>query len=440
MYKGELNFDGLIGPTHNYSGLSEGNIASFKNSKRPSNPKTAALQGIKKMKLLMELGFPQGVLLPHERPHIDFLKSNGFSGNNEEVISAALKASPLLLNQSYSASAMWAANAATFSPSIDSLDSIAHITPANLHSMIHRRIESNFTFEQLKIIFNKSHFKIHNPIESSDILTDEGAANHLRIANSHLEKGYQLFIYGKNSSQNSLDFVARQSKAASKMVSQLHNLDPDRTFFIKQAEKAINSGSFHNDIVSLSTENVFIFHEEAFEDCDNQLSAIKNKTADMDYFFIKILKDEIPLDILVSSYLLNSQLVSSPDNGMTLIMPSEVKDYTDCTIWLEKLKEISPVNNFEYVDIKQSMMNGGGPACLRFKIVVNEDEFNNINPNFLLSDELIVKLENLIQSSYRDHLSIDELGDPELLNESFTILDELTQIFCTGSIYNFQKG
>ena len=440
MYKGELNFDGLIGPTHNYSGLSEGNIASFKNSKRPSNPKTAALQGIKKMKLLMELGFPQGVLLPHERPHIDFLKSNGFSGNNEEVISAALKASPLLLNQSYSASAMWAANAATFSPSIDSLDSIAHITPANLHSMIHRRIESNFTFEQLKIIFNKSHFKIHNPIESSDILTDEGAANHLRITNSHLEKGYQLFIYGKNSSQNSLDFVARQSKAASKMVSQLHNLDPDRTFFIKQAEKAINSGSFHNDIVSLSTENVFIFHEEAFEDCDNQLSAIKNKTADMDYFFIKILKDEIPLDILVSSYLLNSQLVSSPDNGMTLIMPSEVKDYTECTIWLEKLKEISPVNNFEYVDIKQSMMNGGGPACLRFKIVVNEDEFNNINPNFLLSDELIVKLENLIQSSYRDHLSIDELGDPELLNESFTILDELTQIFCTGSIYNFQKG
>ncbi len=440
MYKGELNFDGLIGPTHNYSGLSEGNIASFKNSKRPSNPKTAALQGIKKMKLLMELGFPQGVFLPHERPHIDFLKSNGFSGNNEEVISAALKASPLLLNQSYSASAMWAANAATFSPSIDSLDSIAHITPANLHSMMHRRIESNFTFEQLKIIFNKSYFKIHNPIESSDILTDEGAANHLRIANSHLEKGYQLFIYGKNSSQNSLDFVARQSKAASKMVSQLHNLDPDRTFFIKQAEKAINSGSFHNDIVSLSTENVFIFHEEAFEDCDNQLSVIKNKTADMDYFFIKILKDEIPLDILVASYLLNSQLVSSPDKGMTLIMPSEVKDYTECTTWLEKLKEISPVNNFEYVDIKQSMMNGGGPACLRFKIVVNEDEFNNINPNFLLSDELIVKLENLIQSSYRDHLSIDELGDPELLNESFTILDELTQIFCTGSIYNFQKG
>ena len=91
-----MNFDGLIGPTHNYSGLSDGNIASLKNSKQPSNPKKAALQGLKKMKLLMELGFPQGIFLPHERPHLGFLRDKGFKGNDKNIIASAAKKSRLL--------------------------------------------------------------------------------------------------------------------------------------------------------------------------------------------------------------------------------------------------------------------------------------------------------------------------------------------------------
>ena len=440
MYQGEFNFDGLIGPTHNYSGLSEGNIASFNNSKKTSSPLNAALQGLEKMKLLIDLGIPQGIFLPHERPNLNFLRSHGFLGSDTEIVASAAKNSNLLLNQSYSASSMWAANAATFSPSIDSQDSIAHITPANLFSMPHRRIEAEFTYQQLNIIFNRSHFKIHKPINPSDLMGDEGAANHLRITNHHLDKGIQIFVYGRDSSQESSNFVARQSKAASKYIANSHKLDMEQTFFLKQNMKAINSGSFHNDIVSLSTENVFIFHEEAFNDSKNEIQKIRNafKVED-EYFFIEILKNDIPLDILVNSYLLNSQLVRNPSGDMTFIMPFEVKNYSECTEWLARIKENSPIKDFKYIDIKQSMMNGGGPACLRFKIVVNENEFNNINPNFLLTPVLIKKLESLIKNSYRDTLEIRDLADPELINESYTILDNFTQIFKTGSIYNFQK-
>ena len=441
MYRGELNFDGLIGPTHNYSGLSEGNIASFKNSKKISNPKKAALQGLEKMKLLIDLGIPQGIFLPHERPHLESLRKQGFSGSANDIVLSASKTSTLLLNQSYSASSMWAANAATFSPSTDSVDSIAHITPANLFSMPHRRIESEFTYNQLNIIFNSSHFKIHKPIDPSELMGDEGAANHLRISNNHLEKGIQIFVYGRDSSETNLNFVARQTKSASEYIAKSHQLDVDKTFFLKQNIEAINSGSFHNDIVSLSTENVFIYHEKAFADSKYEIQKIKNSLKNPnELFFIEISEKEIPLDVLVSSYLLNSQLVLNSNGNMTFIMPSEVKNFLECTKWLENIKTNSPIQDLRYVDIKQSMMNGGGPACLRFKIVVNEDEFNNINPNFLLNPSLLARLENLINSSYRDNLNINELADPDLVNESYTVLDELTQIFNTGSIYNFQKA
>ena len=48
----EFNFDGLVGPSHNYAGLSFGNVASFSNVKSASNPKQAALQGLAKMRAL----------------------------------------------------------------------------------------------------------------------------------------------------------------------------------------------------------------------------------------------------------------------------------------------------------------------------------------------------------------------------------------------------
>ena len=81
----EANFDGLVGPTHNYGGLSFGNVASLNNQAQASNPKAAAKQGLVKMKALADMGFVQGVLAPHERPHMPTLKSLGFTGTDAQI-------------------------------------------------------------------------------------------------------------------------------------------------------------------------------------------------------------------------------------------------------------------------------------------------------------------------------------------------------------------
>ena len=124
---------------------------------------------------------------------------------------------------------------------------------------------------------------------------------------------------------------------------------------------------------------------------------------------------------------------------MQLILPEEVKDFSNCMSWLDKLKQISDVKTFNFVDIRQSMMNGGGPACLRLKVILNEEEQNNLNQKFLMNNKKLDSIKLLIEREYRDVLYPDDLKDPSLLDESRRVLDELTQIFGIGSIYAFQK-
>ena len=264
-YSGEINFDGLIGPTHNYAGLSQGNLASQKHLNQVSNPQAAALQGLDKMRLIMDQGIPQGFFLPHERPHLNTLRALGFGGTDEEVINQTAKQNPALLKNIYSASSMWAANAATFSPSIDSYDQSIHITPANLNSMFHRSIEHEFTKAQLELMFGVV-AEVHAPMKNISGYGDEGAANHLRVSAQHLKPGFQIFVYGSSAFEDQHGLITRQAEEISQAVSTQHQLDPDRVLFLKQNEQAIRSGSFHNDIVSLANEEIFIFHQEAFAD------------------------------------------------------------------------------------------------------------------------------------------------------------------------------
>jgi succinylarginine dihydrolase len=141
----EVNFDGLVGPTHNYAGLSEGNLASARNRDSISRPRDAALQGIAKMRKLASLGIPQGVLPPQERPYITWLRSLGFAGADREVWSRAWEEEQTIARAALAASSMWAANAATVSPSADSADGKLHASVANLQTMLHRRWEAEQT-------------------------------------------------------------------------------------------------------------------------------------------------------------------------------------------------------------------------------------------------------------------------------------------------------
>ena len=438
-FSGEINFDGLIGPTHNYAGLSQGNLASQKHLNKTSNPQAAALQGLDKMRLVMEQGIPQGFFLPHERPHLKTLRALGFSGTDEDIINRATKQNPLLLKNVYSASSMWAANAATFSPSIDSYDQNIHITPANLNTMFHRSIEHEFTQAQLELMFGGVAI-VHDPIENISGYGDEGAANHLRVSEQHLKSGFQIFVYGSSAFEVHQGMITRQAEEISKAVSIMHQLDPDRVLFLKQNEQAINAGSFHNDIVSLANEEVFIFHQEAFAD-RVELERILHHLKDHVKGFhpIEILSEDISLDDIVSSYLLNSQLITIKNSEMMMLLPEEVQNHSNCMRWLEEIKSSSPIKHIEFVDIRQSMMNGGGPACLRFKITVNNDEFNQINEKFLLTPKKLMDLRALVTKHYRDKLNPADLVDNNLVQESYRFLDELTQLLDLGNVYDFQK-
>ena len=438
-FSGEINFDGLIGPTHNYAGLSRGNLASQKHLNKTSNPKAAALQGLDKMRLIMDQGIPQGFFLPHERPHLKTLRALGFRGTDQDIINRAAKQNPLLLKNVYSASSMWAANAATFSPSIDSYDQNMHITPANLNTMFHRSIEHEFTQAQLELMFGGVAI-VHDPIENISGYGDEGAANHLRVSEQHLKSGFQIFVYGSSAFEVHQGMITRQAEEISKAVSIMHQLDPDRVLFLKQNEQAINAGSFHNDIVSLANEEVFIFHQEAFAD-RVELERVLHHLKDHVKRFhpIEILSEDISLDDLVSSYLLNSQLISVKNNEMMLLLPEEVQNHSNCIRWLEEIKSSSPIKHIEFVDIRQSMMNGGGPACLRFKITVNNDEFNQINEKFLLTPKKLMDLRALVTKHYRDKLNPADLLDNNLVQETYRFLDELTQLLDLGNVYDFQK-
>ena len=439
-YSGEINFDGLIGPTHNYAGLSQGNLASQKHLNQTSNPQAAALQGLDKMRLIMDQGIPQGFFLPHERPHLMTLRALGFGGTDEEVINQATKQNPALLKNVYSASSMWAANAATFSPSIDSYDQNIHITPANLNSMFHRSIEHEFTKTQLELMFGGI-AQVHKPIKNISGYGDEGAANHLRVSAQHLMQGFQIFVYGSPAFESHQGIIARQAEEISHAVSTQHQLDPERVLFLKQNEQAIHSGSFHNDIVSLANEEVFIFHQEAFADrveLERVLHHLKEHVKG--FHPVEILSEDISLDDLVSSYLLNSQLITVKNNEMMMLLPEEVQNHPNCMRWLDEIKSSSPIKHIEFVDIRQSMMNGGGPACLRFKAVVNNDEFDKLNEKFLLSPKKLMDLRALVSKHYRDQLNPGDLLDIKLMQESYTFLDELTQLLDLGAIYNFQKN
>jgi succinylarginine dihydrolase len=437
----ETNFDGIPGPTHNYAGLSPGNLASLAHSNQPSNPRQAALEGLAKMKFLADLGVSQAVLPPHERPDIFALRRLGFSGSDAQALKAAQKY-PWLLASCGSASAMWAANAATVSPGADTLDGRVHFTPANLATQFHRSLEAATTAVILKKIFaDESAFIHHDPLPDSPLFFDEGAANHLRLCQAHGEKGLEIFVFGRRASgkvdSSPARFPARQSFEASESIARLHRLDSKNTLFLQQNPEAIDAGAFHNDVVAVGNLNVLLFHEKAL--LDSPANQIRVWFEEKACHLIEIQESVIPLADAVSSYLFNSQIVSLPDNTMALIAPVESRDNSRTRKFLDDLLNLNtPIQRVHFVDVRQSMNNGGGPACLRLRVQLNDRERSLVNPAVFLTDALYESLKSWINRHYRDRLTPSDLADPNLLEESRRALDELSGMLKLGSVYRFQ--
>lgn len=417
----EVNFDGLIGPSHNYGGLSDGNLASAKNEGLVSRPKEAALQGLEKMRLLVKAGFKQGVLPPLARPYIKLLESGGFSDRDESIIEVVAKHHPPLLKAAYSASSMWAANAATVSPSPDSQDARLHLTAANLSTMLHRSIEHHETTTLLRTIFkDKSRFAVHGALPSHRDYSDEGAANHVRLCRTHGEAGVELFVYGRDAGDEDTNFPARQTRLASESIAGSHRLDHRRVVIARQARRAIESGAFHNDVVCVGTLNTLLFHEFAFEDTAQTLADLRKAAAGLFELRPVMVPDrEVPLADAISSYLFNSQLLAWPgEDRLVLLAPTETRDTPSAAAYCERLVESDgPIGRVHYVDVRQSMRNGGGPACLRLRVVMTEEEIALTHQGVLLNEAKIDALQSAVRAHYRNELAPVDLADPAFVKE-----------------------
>ena len=437
MSTGEFNFDGLIGPTHNYAGLSFGNVASESHQNKTSSPRAAALQGLEKMKFVADLGIGQCVLPPLRRPRLEFLRELGFTGTDQQIVDKAYKQSPALLASCFSASNMWTANAATVSPSADCQDGRLHLTPANLSSTLHRSIEHPSTTRNLRAIFaDPKQFMVHDPLPSQPGMSDEGAANHTRLTPAHGQAGIEIFTFGvdpiNRASPRPEKFPARQTLLASQAVSRNHGLSDQGAIFLQQNPAAIDAGVFHNDVICVGNENVLLCHELAFIDQAKQLDQLKaqfERQFDCSLFVYEISENQLSLSDAVSSYLFNSQLVTRDDGTMMLICPLECHENPAAIRCIEELiAQPGPVESVEFLNLRQSMNNGGGPACLRLRVVLTAQQQAAMHQGIVWSDQLHQDLVDWVESNYREQLEPSDLRDPSLIRESLDALKGLAGI------------
>ncbi|GAA5214552.1 N-succinylarginine dihydrolase [Corallincola platygyrae] len=441
----EANFDGLVGPTHNYAGLSVGNVASLSNASAKSNPRAAVKQGLAKMKALHDMGMTQGILAPQERPDIYTLRRLGFTGTDAEVLAKAAKQAPAILSACCSASSMWTANAATVSPSADTANQKVHFTPANLANKFHRSLEPETTGRILKSVFaSDKHFKHHQHLPDNDAFGDEGAANHTRLCSDYGTAGVELFVYGKHAFDRSqpapTKFPARHTLEACQAVARLHELGENNAVYIQQNPDVIDQGVFHNDVIAVGNGNVLFYHQDAFADTEAALSEIRTKFGDNELHFIEVKRNEVSVQDAIKTYLFNTQVITKPSGEMAIIAPSECQEHEGVYAYLNELvTRNTPVKQVHYFDVKQSMQNGGGPACLRLRVALSEQELAAVNQSCLIDDALFQTLNNWADKYYRDEVSFADLADPSLLLESREALDALTQHLQLGSVYQFQR-
>jgi succinylarginine dihydrolase len=440
----EFNFDGLVGPSHNYAGLSFGNVASFNNVKSASNPKLAALQGLAKMRALAARGFGQAVMPPQVRPNFRLLRSIGFTGTDADVLAKAAKEAPVVLACAYSASPMWTANAATVSPSADSADGRTHFTAANLNNKLHRAFEHVQSARSLRAIFaDDQHFAVHDALPGTPAFGDEGAANHTRFAQDHGSAGVELFVYGRTEFDASASapkrFPARQTLEASQAVARLHGLSSERTVYAQQNPDVIDQGVFHNDVIAVGNGNVLFYHEQAFASEADTIERLRRAVGAVGAQFnpIRVATSQVAVADTVASYLFNSQLLSKDGGKMALVVPQECQENAAVARYLESLlADGGAIDELITFDLRQSMRNGGGPACLRLRVALTDAEAAAMHQGVVMTEALYHTLVAWVEKHYRDTLSPDDLADPQLAIEVRTALEELSRILNLPDLYD----
>lgn len=411
----EINFDGLIGPSHNYAGLSPGNLASARNAGAIAYPRAAALQGLAKMRANLDAGLAQGWLMPLDRPNRGWLDQMALTHGD---------APPHLRAAAWSASAMWAANAATISPASDCADGRCHISVANLQTIAHRSHEWPGTLAQLRVAFAHPDFAVHGPVPTP--FGDEGAANHMRLAPSHDAPGIEIFVFGVRGGA----FPARQHVEASRAIARRHGLDAARTLFIEQNPAAIAAGAFHNDVVAVANERLLFVHEMAFADREAAHAAIRAAAPWAE--ILEVTEAEVPMADVISSYLFNAQLVTLPSGEYALIVPTEAPATPSVKAWMDRMRASNgPIRQFIPVDVRQSMANGGGPACLRLRVVAKPA---SVDPRFLCTPDALSRACAVVADHWPESIAPDALASPALAEQVVAARHQLLDALNLGEL------
>lgn len=422
----EANFDGLVGPTHNYAGLSPGNLASIQHRQQVSNPRQAALQGLAKMRWMVERGVPQAVLPPQIRPDFKWMQRLGYDGEPEFALRRMVQQQPLLFANLSSASAMWVANAATVTPSCDSRHRKLCLTPANLMQNLHRRVEVNHTHRLLRELFaDETCFQVNSPLPAAVALSDEGAANHMRIVWGDGDQAVNVFVFGidDRSGIRPATYPARQTRLASEAVAHLNGLCLEDSLFLQQSPEAIDAGVFHNDVIALSHTGLLMCHEKAFVDQNRQLHRL-NGLSNGGINIIEVADSDVSLKEAVESYLFNSQIVSRDDGKLAMLLPLQCQNIRSVHHFVERvLKVRAGIEEIAYFDLNQSMSNGGGPACLRLRITMTANERQALQGDVWLDQRKLYELEQVVTRFYPEQLTLEDLSD-------WTLTQSLNEAVC----------
>lgn len=440
----EVNADGLVAPFHHYAGLSFGNVASMAHAREISAPREAALQGLVKMKMLWDMGLKQLVLPPHPRPMAALLRQHGFKGTVQEVLDEAFEKRKDLFSASWSASAMWAANAATISPSCDTIDGKVHITPANLSATIHRSLEAEFTTSLFKRIFNDSRYFVHHPPVPEE-WSDEGAANHSRFAVEHGGKGLHLYAYGRSVYESMAmtpsRFPARQTSEAQLLTILNHGLPEEQIVFAQQHPDAIDAGIFHNDVAAVGNLMFFLCHEKAYLNQHKVLEEIRRKSRVLfsrEPYIVVIRNSALPLEDAVETYFFNSQIVSVSKGRMVMIAPEECESHSGVQkVLSEIIGGETRLTDVVYVNVRQSMKNGGGPACLRLRIPLTKEEYDAVHDGVKFSRTLYKQLCHWVMTYYPETLTLGELVTPDFRRQCHEGLLALEDIIGLKGLYQY---
>ena len=186
---------------------------------------------------------------------------------------------------------------------------------------------------------------------------------------------------------------------------------------------------FHNDVVAVSNQNVLLFHGDAYENTAGFVEEVRRKyTTSTGQEPILLMADssELSLSEAVESYLFNSQLITLPDGTMSLIAPIECREHPRAAAFIQRvLDSETPIKSVHFLDVHQSMNNGGGPACLRLRVVLTQEQLRQVHGGVIFTHALHTKLIAWVNRNYRESIQMDDLADPSLAQESAIALDQL---------------